>query len=117
MAEIGAPFKQTTTIDGDSDGQVVLGPVDVQGYSNLGFYTENSLVGGDNIVEVLIETGPTQTGPWVELADPVAADVAAEGAAFTPIADACYKWIRLTAKCAAGETTQSTIWLCASQRG
>lgn len=116
MAAIESPYKQVTTVTSDDDGQVILGPIDVQGYSNLGFYVQNSLEGGDALASATLQSGPTATGPWVS-ADALAAALASPDAEFTSVADACHKFIRVVAACANGDATQVTTWLCASQRG
>lgn len=114
-AQLGGQGKVTTTIT-DSGEDVALGPVDVQSYTNLGFYLYNSLEGGNDITSVTLETAPEITGPWVEVATLNAADIPAESMEFSAQIGVSFKFIRVLAACGVGNTTKSTIWLCATNR-
>lgn len=107
--------KKTTTIT-DAGTDEVLGPVDVQSYTNLGFYLYNSLAGGDDITSVTLETAPEISGPWVEVATLNAADIAAEAMEYSAQIGVSFKFIRVLAACGAGDTTKITTWLCATNR-
>lgn len=96
----------------------VLGPVDVQNYVNLGIYVSN--VGGgsaDSITSVAIETAPTPDGPWVVVTDALAGALANDATAFKLISATAMKFVRLQAKCGAGDDTTADFWLCASRYG
>lgn len=114
-SQLGGQGKVTATIT-DSGDDVALGPVDVQVHSNLGFYIYNSLAGGDDITSVTLESAPEASGPWVEVATLNAADISAESAEYSSQINVALKFIRVLAACGAGNTTQSTIWLCTNAR-
>lgn len=118
--QLGGEAKSVITIT--DAAAIVLGPVDVQGYTNLGFYMQNTLVGGNDIETVSLETAPEMTGPWTVVDDAlngagVGGLIAAEETKYAAITDASFKYIRLKAACVAAGTTTLTLWVCASQRG
>ncbi len=96
---------------------IVMGPIDVQGYQNLGFYVENTLATGDDILLVKLQSAPESAGPWIDIVDDMVEALAAEGAVHAAYTSSALKYIRLVATCAAEESTTATFWLCASQRG
>ena len=94
---------------------VVVAPVDVQLYPDLGFYVQNQ--GADALESVIVETSPEESGrPWV-LVDEVAAAVASGAVAFGSLSAQALKWIRIRAKCGAGDTATANFWLCAGGYG
>ena len=118
--QLGGNGKSVTTIT--DAAAICMGPIDIQGYTNLGFYMKNSLVGGNDVVAVSLETAPEVLGPWVVVEETlngagIGGLIVAEETKYAAIVDTSYKYIRVKGVCAAAETTQLTLWLCASQRG
>lgn len=91
---------------------VVLGPVDVQRYVQIGFYAANT--DGDDITAVVLETAPEATGPWTWIGDDIgAAGIAEDGGAYGSFSGAV-KYVRIRAQCGAGDSATASFWLCAA---
>jgi hypothetical protein len=92
---------------------VVLGPLDVQAYDRFTVYVQNVGGGsGDDVAAVTVETGPTSTGPWVDVVTVLAAPLASGSSNFKASADQSNKYIRIRANCAGGQDTTARFWLC-----
>lgn len=94
---------------------IVLGPIDVQNYSTLGFYIHNK--GADDVASLKLWTAPVETGPWIEVDELLSANVIADAGAYAVKADQALKFIRLEAECGAGDATVVDVWVCASRYG
>lgn len=94
---------------------IILGPIDVQNYSTLGFYLHNK--SGDDVTSLKLWTAPVEAGPWIEVDELLAASVTADAGAYAVKADQALKLIRLEAACGAGDTAVVDVWVCASRYG
>lgn len=97
---------------------VVLGPLDVQNYQDIGIYVEN--VGGgsaDPITSVTLQTAPAVDGPWVDWNAVLDGNCNNGETQFFSSANAALKYIRLSANCAAGKDTTANFWVCAGRYG
>jgi hypothetical protein len=95
----------------------VLGPVDVQNYPNLGFYIQ-SAAGSDDVTEIVVESAPLSSGPWVQVLDIAdGTSLEAEAATYGSLSNSAHKFVRVRATCGAGDTATVSTWLCASRYG
>lgn len=95
---------------------VVLDPLDVQNYTNFGFYLQN-IAGGDTMTSALAETAPTKDGPWTTVHELLGAPLAANSATFYQLSQQALKYLRVSAKCGVGDSTTLNVWLCAARYG